>query len=100
MRGDFAGSGPEDSWINVRPSALAHPRWAAIHGRHHVPTIGTLVHRKRWYSGRVRVRFLPEGGTDWLPGQTDWATLGQLITAGTLAEARTLVALIVTDGRP
>ncbi|MFD7407969.1 hypothetical protein ACFV7R_36150 [Streptomyces sp. NPDC059866] len=59
--------------------------------------IGTLVHRKRWYSSKVQVRFLPTGQTDWLVFTTDWTTTVEIINAATLAEARTLVSFCLPD---
>ncbi|MFI0942740.1 hypothetical protein [Streptomyces sp. NPDC021020] len=92
--------GPEDSWIHVPAPGMGRPRWAAVRGRHHIPTIGTIVYRKRWYSRRVRLRFLPADSAEWLRGQTDWLTMREVIFARTLGEARTLVALILAGAKP
>ncbi|UPT43245.1 MULTISPECIES: hypothetical protein [Streptomyces] len=71
---------------------MRRPRWSAIHGRHHIPGLGTVLHRKKWYSAKVHIRFQAMGEDRWQDGTTDLPTLMEIITAGTLAEARTLVA--------
>jgi hypothetical protein len=95
-----AGGREEDSYIDLPVWATRYPRWGAVHGRHHLPTIGTLVHRKRWYSAKVRVRFLATGQKNRQTFTTDPQTLMEIITAGTLAEARTLISLCLTDANP
>ncbi|WP_282696149.1 hypothetical protein [Streptomyces sp. CC208A] len=92
---------PDDdsSYIDLPGRASRRPRWAAVSGRHHVPTLGTLVYRKRWYAKRVRVRFRTVGATRWQSGSADWTTIVELITAGTLGEARTLVSWCLSDDR-
>ncbi|MGI3222639.1 hypothetical protein ACRJ4B_00140 [Streptomyces sp. GTA36] len=90
----------EDSYIDLPVRALFGVRWAAAHGRHHIPTIGALMHRKRWYSRKVRVRFLPVGEARWRVFTTDWDTLVEIIEAGSLPEARTLISLCLTDAEP
>lgn len=89
----------EDSYIDMPVWALRCPRLAAIHGRHHIPTIGTLLHRKRWYSAKVRVRFLAVGETQWRTCTTDWDTLQEIISADTLSEARVLISWCLPDAR-
>ncbi|QHY96858.1 hypothetical protein SSPS47_17270 [Streptomyces sp. S4.7] len=89
----------EDSFIEMPVWAVRHPRFAGIRGRHHVPTVGTPVHRKRWYSSKVRIRFLATGTSKWQSGVTDWATVEELITADTLSEARTLISWCLPDPR-
>ncbi|MGI3204123.1 hypothetical protein ACRJ4W_50235 [Streptomyces sp. GLT-R25] len=96
----MTGGSGEDSYIDLPVWATGYPRWGAVHGRHHIPTIGTLYHRKRWYSTKVRVRFLPADRSRWLAFTTDPRTLGEIITAGTPAEARTLISLCLTDADP
>ncbi|WP_192583565.1 hypothetical protein [Streptomyces albicerus] len=59
-----------------------------------------LCHRKPWYSAKVRVRFLPTGQARWLTITTDPRTLMEIIAAGSLAEARTLISLCPTDADP
>jgi hypothetical protein len=89
---------PEDeSYIDVPVHPVFGLRWASICGRHNIPTVGTLVHRKRWYSAKVRGRFLPAGQTDWIVFTTDWTTMKEIISAATLAEARTLVSFCLPD---
>jgi hypothetical protein len=93
--------GPEDdSYIDLPVWATRYPRWGMVHGRHHIPTVGTLLHHKPWYSARVRVRFLPADRTPSRTFTTDPATLMEIVTAGTLAEARTLISLCLTDAAP
>ncbi|MFD5069010.1 hypothetical protein ACFWNC_13925 [Streptomyces sp. NPDC058369] len=87
----------EDSYIDCPAWGMRRPRWAAIHGRHHIPTYGTVVYRKRWYSAKVHMRFQAVGEDWWHHGVTDWPTLREIITAGTLGEARTLVAWCLPD---
>ncbi|KUL34049.1 hypothetical protein [Streptomyces regalis] len=87
----------EDSYIDLPIWATRYPRWGIVHGRHHIPTVGTLMHRKGWLSARVHVRFLPAGQTRWQTFITDWITMAEIITAPTLAEARTLISLCLTD---
>ncbi|GCB52069.1 hypothetical protein [Streptomyces sp. NL15-2K] len=95
------GGGPEeDSYIDLPMWASGYPRWGTVHGRHHIPAIGTLFHRKPWYSARVRVRFLAAGQTHWQTFTTDPTTLMEIITAGTSAEVRTLISLCLTDADP
>ncbi|WP_409474600.1 hypothetical protein [Streptomyces sp. HC307] len=53
----------EDSCTDLPIWATRHPRWGLVHGRHHIPTIGTII------------------------------------TAPTLAEARTLISFCLTDAR-
>lgn len=96
----MAGGPQEDSYIDLPAWATGYPRWGAVHGRHHIPTVGTLLHRKRWYAAKARVRFLPAGQSRWLTFTTDPKTLMEIITAGTLAEARTLISLCLTDAAP
>ncbi|WP_326718876.1 hypothetical protein OHT59_04655 [Streptomyces sp. NBC_00243] len=90
----------EDSYIDLPVRAVFGMRWAAVHGRHRIPTIGTLVHRKRWYSRRVCVRYLPVGEARSRVFTTDWETLVEIIEAGSLPEARTLISLCLTDAEP
>ncbi|MFE6334185.1 hypothetical protein ACFVOK_13315 [Streptomyces sp. NPDC057798] len=90
----------DDSYIDLPKWATHYPRWGSVHGKHHIPSIGTLYHRKRWFSARVRVRFLPAGGTDRLAFTTDVVTMAEIITAGTVAEARTLISLRLTGVDP
>ncbi|MBM7087227.1 hypothetical protein JTP67_01300 [Streptomyces sp. S12] len=68
-----------------------------MHGRHHIPGIGTLFHHQGWFYRRVQVRFLSTGQTRWLTFTTDPTALIEIITAGRLAEARTLMSLCLTD---
>jgi hypothetical protein len=89
----------EDSYIDLPDRAVFGLRWATVHGRHHIPTVGTLLHHKRWHSTKVHVRFLLDGETHWRHFTTDLTTLTEIITAGTLAEARTLISLCLTDAR-
>ncbi|MFB7940882.1 hypothetical protein [Streptomyces sp. NPDC056049] len=89
----------DSSYIDLPGRAVHRPRWASISGRHHIPTLGTLVYRKRWYSTRVQVRFRAAGATRWQYGATDWPTMVELITAGTLGEARTLVSWCLSPRR-
>ncbi|MFD5786781.1 hypothetical protein ACFWH1_09105 [Streptomyces sp. NPDC127037] len=96
----MAGGPEEDSYIDLPAWATGYPRWGVVHGRHHIPNVGTLLHRKRWYSAKVRVRFLPTGQTRWLTFTTDPKTLMEIITADTLPEARTLISLCLTDAGP
>lgn len=90
----------EDSYLDLPVWANRYPRWGTVHGRHHIPSLGTLYHRKPWYSGKVRVRYLPAGQTQWLTFTTDARTLGEIITSANLAEARTLLSLCLTDAHP
>ncbi|MCT6781988.1 hypothetical protein LXH09_35755 [Streptomyces sp. CS7] len=94
-----ADGSPEDSYLDLPAWELRCPRWSAIHGRHHIPGFGTVLHRKKWYSPTVHIRFRAVGEERWQHGVTDWATLMEIITAGTLAEARTLVAWCLPDDR-
>ncbi|WP_282703094.1 hypothetical protein [Streptomyces sp. CC219B] len=87
----------EDLYIDLPVGATGYPRWGTVHGRHHIPTVGTLLHDKRWYSARVRVRFLPVDGTRSRSFTIDARTLEEIITAPTLAEARTLISLCLAD---
>jgi hypothetical protein len=48
----------------------------------------------------VRVRFLPVGETRWRVFTIDWDTLVEIIGAGSLPEARTLISLCLTDAEP
>ncbi|MGA5452700.1 hypothetical protein ACPCVO_39295 [Streptomyces umbrinus] len=96
----MTGGPEEDSYIDLPVWATRYPRWGAVHGRHHIPTIGTLFHRKRWHSAKVHIRFLPADQTRWLTFTTDIRTLGEIITADTAAEARTLISLCLTDADP
>ncbi|MET9817226.1 MULTISPECIES: hypothetical protein [unclassified Streptomyces] len=90
----------EDSYIDLPVWATRYPRFGIVHGRHHIPTVGMLLHRKGWLSAKVRVRFLPIGQTQWRTFTTDRVTLVEIITAGNLAEARTLISLCLTDADP
>ncbi|KOV49788.1 hypothetical protein ADL00_45480 [Streptomyces sp. AS58] len=90
----------DDSYIDLPAWATHYPRWGAVRGRHVIPSVGTLCHHKRWFSARVRVRFLAVGQTRWQTFTTDPVTLMEIITAGTLAEARTLVSLCLTEAGP
>ncbi|MEV7088048.1 hypothetical protein AB0O07_19520 [Streptomyces sp. NPDC093085] len=96
----MAGEREEDSYIVLPVWATGYPRWGAVHGRHHIPTVGTLSHRKPWYSAKVRVRFRPADRTSARHFTTDPATLLEIITAETLADARTLISLCLTDAQP
>ncbi|MGK5497910.1 hypothetical protein [Streptomyces sp. URMC 125] len=87
----------EDSYLDLPGRAWFGMRFAAVHGRHHIPTLGTLIHRKRWYSAKVRVWFLAAGHPRRRTFTTDWNTLVEIITAPTLAEARTLISWCLTD---
>lgn len=87
----------EDSYIDLPVRAVFGLRRAAVHGRHYIPTIGALVYRKRWYSRNVRVRCLPVGEARWRVFTIDWDTLVEIIEAGSLPEARTLISLCLTD---
>jgi hypothetical protein len=93
----MTGGPEEDSYIDLPVWANRYPRWGTVHGRHHIPTVGTLFHRKPWYSAAVRVRFLATGRTQWQTFTTDIQTLGEIITADTPAEVRTLISLCLTD---
>ncbi|MGC9542484.1 hypothetical protein [Streptomyces sp. UG1] len=90
----------EESFIDLPIWATRYPRWGTVYGRHHIPTIGTLVHHKRWYSAKVRVRFVAAGQTRWQRFDTDWITMTEIITARTAAEARTLISWWLTDATP
>ncbi|GAB2883131.1 hypothetical protein GCM10027074_59540 [Streptomyces deserti] len=90
----------EDSYLDVPLWATRYPRWGPAEGRHHIPTIGTLYHRKRWLSAKVRVRYLPVGQTRWLTFTTDPNTLMEIITAESVAVARTLIPLCLTNADP
>ncbi|MDK1342045.1 hypothetical protein QNO09_01665 [Streptomyces sp. 378] len=93
--------GPEDdSYIDLPVWATRYPRWGIVHGRHHIPTVGTLYHYKRRFSAKVRVRFQATGQTRWQTFTIDPNTLMEIIGAGTLAEARTLISLCLTDAAP
>ncbi|MET9835673.1 hypothetical protein ABZ508_14135 [Streptomyces lavendulocolor] len=87
----------EDSYLDLPIWATRYPRFGIVHGRHHIPTIGTLLHHKGWFSTSVSVRFLPTGQTQWLTFTTDRVTLMEIITAHSAAEARTLISLCLTD---
>ncbi|MET9818843.1 hypothetical protein [Streptomyces sp. NPDC006355] len=90
--------GPEDdSYIDLPSRARRYPRWGVVHGRHHIPGVGTPFHRKGWFSAKVRVRYLAAGHTRWQTFTTDPGTLMEIITASTQAEARTLISLCLTD---
>ncbi len=78
----------------------ALPRWGPAEGRHHIPTVGTLYHRKRWLPAKVRVWFQPVDGTPGLTFTIDIETLAEIITSTNLAEARTLISLYLTDTEP
>ncbi|MEU0651405.1 hypothetical protein ABZ485_04010 [Streptomyces albogriseolus] len=93
----MAGGPEDDSYIELPLRARRYPRWGIVHGRHHIPGVGTLFHRKGWFSRKVRVRFQTAGRTRWQTFTTDPAALMEIITAGTLAEARTLISLCLTD---
>ncbi|MEU0002303.1 hypothetical protein ABZ069_35930 [Streptomyces microflavus] len=90
----------DDSYIDLPPWAVHYPRRGAVHGRHHIPTIGTLFHRKRWWSAKVRVRFQATGQSTSRTFTTDFQTMREIIAARTLAEARTLISLCLTDAHP
>ncbi|MEU3095907.1 hypothetical protein ABZ690_14105 [Streptomyces sp. NPDC006967] len=91
-------AGPEDgSYIELPLWARRYPRWGIVHGRHHIPDVGTLFHRKGRLSRKVQVRFRAADQTAWQTFTTDPKTLMEVITAGTLAEARTLISLCLTD---
>ncbi|WP_177204429.1 MULTISPECIES: hypothetical protein [unclassified Streptomyces] len=45
------------------------------------------------------MRFRAVGATRWQSGSADWTTIVELITAGTLGEARTLVSWCLSDDR-
>jgi hypothetical protein len=87
----------EDSYIYMPVRAVFRMRFAPVHGRHHIPTLGTLFHRKRWYSAKARVWFLPSGQEQCQTFTTDWITLFEIINAKTLAEARALISLCLPD---
>ncbi|MET9987477.1 hypothetical protein [Streptomyces rochei] len=93
----MAGGPEDDSYIDLPLWAKRYPRWGIVHGRHHIPGVGTLFHRKGWFSRKVRVRFLALGQTRWQTFTTDSGTLMEIITVSTLAEARTLISLCLTD---
>lgn len=96
----MTGGPEEDSYIELPLWANSYPRWGIVNGRHHIPTVGTLLHRKGWLSAKVRVRFLATGQTRCQTFTTDPNTLMEIITARTLAEARTLISLCLTDADP
>ncbi|MEV7036580.1 hypothetical protein AB0N99_40940 [Streptomyces sp. NPDC093272] len=93
----MSGGPEEDSYLDLPIWANRYPRWGTVHGRHHVPMVGTLFHRKAWYSARVRVRFLGTGQTQPRTFITDIQTLEEIISAGSLAMARTLISLCLTE---
>ncbi|MET9988357.1 hypothetical protein PS783_30750 [Streptomyces enissocaesilis] len=90
----------EDSYIVLPTRAQSYPRWGAVHGRHHIPTVGTVQHSKRWYAATVRCRFQATGQQEWRTFTTTSQTLIEIISAPTLAEARTLISLCLTDAAP
>ncbi|MEU9244391.1 hypothetical protein [Streptomyces sp. NPDC048385] len=87
----------EDSYIDLphwMPLRDLPRAWlAGIHGRHHMPAVGTVTYRKRWCSTKVRAQFRAIDEAQWQPFTTDWTTMLEIITAGTLGEARTLISL-------
>ncbi|MFD3732225.1 hypothetical protein [Streptomyces sp. NPDC058632] len=95
-----AGPEEEDSYIDLPVWAVRHPRRVTVHGRHHIPAVGALLHHKRWLSAKVRVRFPPPAQKRWQTFTTDPTTLVEIITAGTPAEARTPISLCLTDADP
>nr|WP_024126413.1 MULTISPECIES: hypothetical protein [unclassified Streptomyces]AHE39032.1 hypothetical protein pFRL3_255 [Streptomyces sp. FR1]AHE39555.1 hypothetical protein pFRL4_322c [Streptomyces sp. F2]AHE40272.1 hypothetical protein pFRL6_185 [Streptomyces sp. F12] len=94
------GGQEDDSYIDLPVWATHYPRWGTVHGRHHIPTVGTLIHHKRWYSATVRCRYQAADQDSWHTFATDPETLVAIITATTLAEARTLISLCLTDAAP
>ncbi|WP_329553660.1 hypothetical protein [Streptomyces sp. NBC_00696] len=87
----------EDSYIDVPVwmpvSALKRPWLAAVSGQHHIPSFGTVTYRKRWCSTTIRAQFRAVDAAHWQSFATDWTTMVEIITAGTLGEARTLISL-------